>query len=137
MSQLSREYRVVVTGDHGQVQVSSYVKIPKGELRKFGLEVPPFGELRSVLFLSRSDPTPLFKGHEVQVLVKGDLRTISGGDEVRITRFYPEVERPFTTGRTRSRSSQDCTAVCPRRNWRSHYACVETIHARHLKIRSK
>lgn len=95
VSGMPREYRVVVTADHGQIQVSSHVQLPRGGLRKFGLDVPPFGEPRSLLFVSRRDPTPLFLGRNVEVLRREELRRVAGGDEVPDYAVLPRDPEAF------------------------------------------
>lgn len=72
------EYTVVITADHGHVQVGGSVDLRKErELMKV-LEVPPYGDVRALFFKSRYDIREYLAKYNVKMFTKREITSLLG-----------------------------------------------------------
>ncbi|ARM76920.1 alkaline phosphatase family protein [Acidianus manzaensis] len=91
---LKKDYSVIITADHGHIPVEGVVKLDKKEIIK-RLDVPPFGDYRNLMLITRENPSKIFENYPVLVLKKEKLAKITGGENVPDYAVVPTDNRLY------------------------------------------
>ncbi|WP_304951778.1 alkaline phosphatase family protein [Sulfuracidifex tepidarius] len=78
----SNGFTVVLTSDHGQIDVEKNVDISRDQEILDNIEVPPFGDSRNLMIISRHDVSETFKKYETYIFGKETLSKYAGGNRV-------------------------------------------------------
>ncbi|MCY0849786.1 alkaline phosphatase family protein [Sulfuracidifex metallicus] len=78
----SQGFTVVITSDHGQIDVEKNLDISKDLELLEKVEVPPFGDSRNLMIVSRYDINDVFRKYNTTVLTRDLLTIYTGGGQV-------------------------------------------------------
>lgn len=88
------KYSVVLTSDHGHVQVEGNVTIGR-EILDYA-DLPPFGDHRNLMIMSRRDPSEFLSRFGLRTLRREELAKITGGENVPDYAGVPEDRRLYS-----------------------------------------
>ncbi len=89
-----RDYTVIVTADHGHVPVEGFTTLDEGILNV--VDLPPFGDHRNLMFMSRRDPGEYLERYGLMTLDKSKLIEITGGENVPDYAAVPRDKRLYS-----------------------------------------
>lgn len=91
------EYTVIITADHGHVEVGNNIELTKESEFLSMLEVPPYGDSRALFLRSRYDlKTYLYHKYNVRVFTKDEFPSILGRIDANID-FPDYIAVPLDT----------------------------------------
>ncbi len=78
----SNGFTVVLTSDHGQIDVERNIDISRDQEILDKVEVPPFGDSRNLMIISRHDVSEIFRKYDAYVFNREMLSKYAGGIKV-------------------------------------------------------
>lgn len=90
---LSNKYSVVITADHGHVEVEGIVNIGKDTLEASVL--PPYGDLRNLMFVSKKDMREYLSKYGLLTYDREKLVKLTGGENVPDYAGVPEDNKLY------------------------------------------
>ncbi|MEM0155243.1 MAG: alkaline phosphatase family protein [Thermoplasmataceae archaeon] len=83
LSKLTKNYDVLITADHGHIEVSDNIYLDADRELMEKLEVPPYGDVRMISLDSREDITPYIRGkyENLPTFSRKEVSPLFGGQE--------------------------------------------------------
>ncbi|BBL46865.1 alkaline phosphatase family protein [Metallosphaera sedula] len=91
---LSEKYSVVMTADHGHVPIEGNVMIGNDILDH--VDLPPFGDHRNLMLMSRRDPSEYLSKYGLITLNREKLKELTGGENVPDYAGVPQDNRLYS-----------------------------------------